>query len=281
MAKSNIKAELFLPKIFKKIAHSSPTFTKDGLEMYWSTVPVDDKPRTIYSSKYLNNNWSEPEVVSFSGIYNDDHPFISPDGKVLYFASNRPTETDSEMKLRIWKMSQTDSGWDDLNVLEGPIGFWTPSITQKGTLYYIDSMDNSYRSDSSNRCGIYRSELVDSMYKTAELLPEDINLEGCMNWCPYISQDESFLLFSSDRPGSSGSGDLYVSFKTETNQWTKVINLGHVINTENQERFPGLSPDGKNLFFTRSCGEPNYHDLYKIEADFLEELKEQTLLQSK
>lgn len=267
------QAKLFLPQLIRKIAHSSPAFTCDGKELYWSTVAEAGNPRTIYFSSFQNEKWTAPRIASFSGKYHDDHPFITADGHTLFFASIRPSKADPESKMRMWKVERTESGWSGEVEIGNPIGFWTPSLTQTGTLYFLGSMEAAGRTDSVNRFGIFRSEWIDGKYKTAQLLPEYINLEGAINWCPFISRDERFLLFSSDRPGSSGSGDLYVSFRTDHGDWSRAVNLGKSVNTEKQERFPGLSPDGKILFFTRSCAPPNYHELYWINAGIIDQAK--------
>jgi Tol biopolymer transport system component len=264
--------KLFLPHLIKQLAHSCPTFTRDGCEMYWSTIKGEGHPRTIYFSVYEDGKWSEPQIAEFSGEYNDDHPCISFDGNVLYFASNRPLDADGEMELRIWKALKTDSGWDRPVALEKPIGSWTPSVTEDGTIYFLDYIKSSSEHDSTRQFGIFKSELVNGKYITAELLPSQINLDGFLNWCPFISADESFLLFSSDRPGSSACGDIYISFHNN-GDWSEAVNLGPSINTEYQERFPGLTPDGKQLFFTRSTTLPNHHDMYWVDAGIINDIR--------
>ena len=47
--------------------------------------------------------------------------------------------------------------------------------------------------------------------------------------------------------------------------------MGPSVNTWAQERFPGLSPDGKYLFFTRWTAECD-HDVYWVSAAVIEEL---------
>ncbi|MCK8060228.1 MULTISPECIES: PD40 domain-containing protein [unclassified Fusibacter] len=273
MNKVDNNPKLFLPDLIKQLAHSSPTFTSDGCEMYWSTVKGEDHPRAIFFSVYENGKWSEPQITRFSGVYNDDHPFISCDGKALYFASNRPLKVDGEMELRIWKVLKTDSGWDEPIALGKPIGSWTPSVTEDGTIYFLDYIKSSSEYDSTRRFGIFKSELVNGKYISAELLPKQINLDGFLNWCPFISPDESFLLFSSDRPGSSGCGDIYISFHNKNGDWSKALNMGPSINTEYQERFPGLTPDGKQLFFTRSTNLANHNDMYWVDAGIINDIR--------
>ncbi|HXD76541.1 MAG TPA: hypothetical protein VN616_01975, partial [Puia sp.] len=45
---------------------------------------------TICFSQYKNGTWQRPHVASFSGKWKDTDPFVSPDGKKLFFVSNRP-----------------------------------------------------------------------------------------------------------------------------------------------------------------------------------------------
>ena len=268
-------AQLFAPEIIRHLAHSSPTFTPDGKEIFWSTVSENNKPRTIYHIKYENNNWSAPKVAPFSGNYHDDHPFISYDGQKLYFASKRPKILNGPQENDIWISDRTDQGWGEPKPIDKLIGFWTPSVTRTGTIYFLDIIEEFEAKGFINRAGIFRSELINGEYSAPEFLSEKINKKDSQNWCPFIAPDESYLIFSSDREGGFGSGDLYICFRDENNEWKKPINMGESINTAKQERFPGVSPDGKYLFFTRWFAPPNHHDLYWIDADIINELKEQ------
>ncbi len=268
-------AKLFAPELINHLAHSSPTFSPDGTEIMWSTVSDNDETRKIYRVVYQNNEWSDPTVAAFSGQYHDDQPFISYDGQKLFFASKRSKTPGGEEILDLWYCTKTDSGWSEPTLINDSIGMWTPSVTRNGTLYFIDiigdAQANGYR---ENMVGIFRSELIDGKYSKPELLPENINSKEHHDWTPFIAADESYLIFSSHRQGGYGSGDLYISFQDETGNWGEPINMGSAVNTDKQERFPGVSPDGKYLFFTRWFGPPHYHDLYWLNADFIGELKE-------
>jgi hypothetical protein len=89
---------------------------------------------------------------------------------------------------------------------------------------------------------------VDGHYLAPELLPATVNAPT-HDWTPFVAPDESYLLFSSLRPGGFGEGDIYVSFRTGDDSWTPAINLGSSINERFNERYPCVSPDGRYLFF--------------------------------
>ncbi|MFN8864363.1 MAG: OmpA family protein [Flavobacteriales bacterium] len=63
-----------------------------------------------------------------------------------------------------------------------------------------------------------------------------------------VSKDGQFLYFASNRDGGFGGTDLYVTQKVGEG-WTTAINLGPNVNTEGDEMFPMLTPDG-SLYFT-------------------------------
>ncbi len=72
---------------------------------------------------------------------------------------------------------------------------------------------------------------------------------------PALSPDEKTLIFASDREGSVGGMDLYISRK-EGDKWSSPENLGKNINTTGNEFFPFLDSEN-NLFFS-SDGLPGY-----------------------
>lgn len=65
-----------------------------------------------------------------------------------------------------------------------------------------------------------------------------------------ISHDNKKLYFTSNRKGTYGGLDIYVSNRDSTGDWGPAINLGPVINTPYNEESPFLSEDDKTLFFS-------------------------------
>ena len=65
---------------------------------------------------------------------------------------------------------------------------------------------------------------------------------------PALSSNGNLLIFASDKPGSMGGMDLYVSYKT-TGEWSSPENLGSSFNTRGNEMFPFLDDDN-NLYYS-------------------------------
>ena len=197
-------------------------------------------------------------------------PAFSPDGRRVYFGVHRPRSAaaqENQPEDDIWFVEKQDSAWSEPKCLELVKRYpelrhaYMPRITRNGTLYFL-----GYAPGLRNDAGIFRAELINGEYAKPELLPRSINLPSFINWAPFIAPDESYLLFSSNRTGSlDKSGDIYVSRRLADGSWTEPVSLGEPVNTPRQEVFPGMSPDGKFLFFCRNTpGHKN--DVYWVDA---------------
>ncbi|MBS1680485.1 MAG: PD40 domain-containing protein [Bacteroidetes bacterium] len=65
-----------------------------------------------------------------------------------------------------------------------------------------------------------------------------------------VTADGNTLYFASDRPGGFGGSDIYVCTKDSKGEWSRVKNLGTVINTNLDEDGPFISFDTKTLYFS-------------------------------
>ncbi|MCS7162161.1 MAG: OmpA family protein [Bacteroidia bacterium] len=81
------------------------------------------------------------------------------------------------------------------------------------------------------------------------------------DYAPVISADETVLLFTSRRPGSTGNQrasdglpyeDIYISEKNPDGSWGPVRNLGGPLNTSVHDACVALSADGQTLFLFNS-----------------------------
>ena len=207
---------------------------------------------TILFTRWENDGWTDPEVVenlSDPFFYNFE-PCFSPDGKRLFFLSNRPDTTKGETKpdQDIWAMDKMENGWGIPYNLGAPVNTddeeYYPSVTNNGTLYFT----RAKKGDPINY--IYRSRLVDGKYSEPELLPENVNC-GENRYNAYISRDEKFIIVPAvGIAGSFGGTDYYISFRNENDIWSEPVNMGPTVNTAgNREYSASLSPDGKYLFF--------------------------------
>jgi Tol biopolymer transport system component len=243
-----MEPELFAPGILptEGVQHCFPSFSPDGREVYWMTVP-EPRTRVILFMAEQDGQWSPPRVAPFSGEFIDQSPCFSPDGSRLYFSSNRP---GGHGRMDIWYLQKTDSGWSaPVNPGSPPNSDQSetqPSVTADGTIYFVGAMD----SVEWNR-GIYRSRFVDGKYLDREALDTRINTTYADAY-PFIAPDGSYLLFGSSRPGAkSVETDLYISYRADDGSWMEPRQLDEGINNGFTVSFACVTHDGKYLIFNR------------------------------
>ena len=100
-----------------------------------------------------------------------------------------------------------------------------------------------------------------------KLLGKEINT-GKWTAHPFISPAESYLIWDSERDEGHGDNDLYMSYKQNDGSWGPAINLGDKINTEFDEAYGSVSPDGKYFFFHRSYG-GGTGDIFWVDAKII------------
>jgi Tol biopolymer transport system component len=242
------------PEIFGRGAISSadPEFglslSPDGKTAYFNRASADRSRITAMESHLVNGAWQPATPVPFADTaYRDLDLFMRADGLRLFFSSNRPVSgAPAKRDLDLWYISRPapTAAWGKPVRIPEPVNSSSvevfTSITTRGTLYFA--------SDRGGNSDIYRAEMVKGGYATVERLPDAVNTPGSES-NPMVAPDESFLIFVAERPEGLGGGDLYVTRRVN-GQWTQPRNLGAPVNSPYLDFAPGLSPDGKYLFFT-------------------------------
>lgn len=106
-------------------------------------------------------------------------------------------------------------------------------------------------SDKNNDIGIYRLNMYAANYvggKWFNVKPFPYNSLEYSTAHPALTPDGNTLYFVSDMPGGQGGKDLYYCVK-EGDSWGKPVNMGPEINTEGDETFPYIAPNG-DLYFS-------------------------------
>lgn len=243
---------LFQPGVISTADDEShPAFTPDGRTLYFlKNTPTFDF-WTIVVSRFDGGRWTTPEVAPFSGRYSDADPFVSRDGRHLFFISTRPVDGRAKTDTDLWVADREASGWGaprHLDLVNSPASEWFPTTTSDGTLYFGSSREGGRGAND-----IWRSRFVNGAYAAPENLGAVINTPaGEVE--PFIAPDESYLIFAGNgRPDSFGAYDLYVSYR-RNGEWSAPLHLPKPINSDGWDFAPKVSPDGKYLFFSSSRG---------------------------
>ena len=218
--------------------------------------------------KYENSSWTNPAEAPFSEN-NSQAPCFSKDGKRIYYQVSR---NEGYGSLDIWYVERVKDGWSEPANLGMPVNSEKlesePTFTKDGTIYFTGEL----KGVMADR-GIYRARYVDGKYLAPELLGDSINTKY-LEIYPFISTDESYLLFCSTRPSMEEKDRrIYITFRTDEENWSKPINLNKKIDFDYQSAFPYVSPDGKYLFFTRYNESTNKSEIYWISSAVIEQLR--------
>lgn len=68
---------------------------------------------------------------------------------------------------------------------------------------------------------------------------------------PHFVENGQKLYFDSNRPGGRGGWDIYYSKRGPDGSWSKPVNMGDPINTQDTEGMAYFNEDGTRLYFTR------------------------------
>lgn len=247
-------AEAFAPGIVSTEHYEIFGSFAPGMKEFYFVRGGTDKKQNLVVFKSQNNQWRESIVGPRAG-----EPAISPDGKTMHLGKRY--------------MERTDAGWSEVKSLGAPfkeIRIMRLTASSKGTYVF----DEATRDGN----GVLRySRLVDGKREEPKLLSKEINT-GKWIAHPFIAPDESYIIFDGERDGGFGGSDLYISFRQQGGSWGEAVNLGNKINSEREDAYGSVTPDGKYLFFYRSISPRTEDtlanvDIYWVDAQFIETLR--------
>ncbi len=199
----------------------------------------------------------------------DYNPYINEDENILFFTSKRVGNTgnyednDGFKTADVFISQFEEQNWAKPKRLASSINTYlieeSVGITSKGNdllmyIYNENAMDDIFISSRKGK-SYQRSDYLNINSKFEETSAT-------------ISPDNKYIFFASKRPNGIGRKDLWYSIKLPDESWDTPINLGDIINTEFDEDFPQIAPDGKTLYFssTGHFGMGGY-DLFKTTWD--------------
>ncbi|MEP6927512.1 MAG: hypothetical protein ABI834_07745 [Ginsengibacter sp.] len=245
---ANNEPSIFGPAIISDgLSNRDMAISPSNDELFY-TLQYGTQFNAILYCKKVNNLWSKPVIAWFSGKFGDLEPAFSPDGKRLYFTSNRPlTDTGKAAKdFDIWYIEKNKTNWGrPVNmgaIINTAKDEFYASVAKNGNLYFT-------RDNDSSKDDIFFAGYKNGVYATPVALGEEINSKG-YDFNSFTDPDENYIIFSSyKRNDDIGGGDLYISVK-KSGHWTTAVNMGSKINSVALDYSPFVSFDKKYFFFS-------------------------------
>lgn len=229
------------------------TFTPDGRTMIFASIREGGKGHyDLYMSTYKKGEWTEAELLPgpVNTEKNEFDPFITPDGKMLLFATNRENSdkfSDCDIYVSEWDENQ----WGQPRIFD-PVFVtpdkpdWSPTITLDFRTIIFASAREPAKADQTL---IFKSKWLGDKWSRPEALPEPINT-GYLEGTPYITPDGATLYTCSNR-GEEGKKDVDIwKFEYCNGKWTNAQRMTGPFLSEKYDYDPRISPDGTKFYFT-------------------------------
>jgi outer membrane protein OmpA-like peptidoglycan-associated protein/Tol biopolymer transport system component len=253
----------------------APVFTPDGKYMYFSSLR-----RSVYGKENIffaaqrNMVWTTPEEVDeLNTDFNESLNSLSSDGKTAYlFGYYSKTNTNGD----IYHSKQQDNGrWSK------------PQMIPEVSSPYYDLQPQVFQDEvmvlTSNRHGNHDDYDLYLAQKRGGVWSEPENLGPAINTIydeqsAFISPCGRYLYFASNGHPGFGGNDIFVSKRIGDSwlEWSEPKNLGPIINSNEDDRYYTISPDGKYAYLSSNrAGGVGQEDIYYLDLDLLKRVQDQ------
>lgn len=239
-----------------KFHEGSTVFSADEQEVFITRSKITEEGFTpkgsnqlsLYHAKRLLNKWTTPEPVSLNDEeFSIAHPALSPDGRYLYFASDKLTDRDD---MDLYRVPRHGVRWGDIENLgdfintEGNEAF--PTFDAAGRLFFA--------SDGQIGLGgldIYAAEeLEEGVWSIPENMGAPIN-STADDFGIIFSTEGTCGYFTSNRQNEKKGDNIYSFSKTTANMQVLVYD------DRTNEPLKGVQVRDsctQNVFFTNTQG---------------------------
>jgi len=267
---ANVNNSLLLGKLYQlegmldeALAEFTVFKTNSGSKKKIEESSIDMYILQVNTAKELIANPADVKIVNMGDVINsefeDKAPMVSADGKTLIFTSQRPGKSsavnpDDGMYFEDIYISRWDTlkkMWGDAELIPGSLNTEgqdaATSISPDGKQIFLFKNDIEAESRGGD---IYVSRLSSSgKWGAPKSMGKPINTTFAELGAS-SSPDGKTLYFTSERQGGFGMQDIYMVKRKSRTEWEKPVNLGDVVNTEEDDAGIFIAPDGKTLFFT-------------------------------
>lgn len=255
------------PTVNSPVFDSAATLSPNGLSLYFVSTRTGGLGLTdiwVSQRDCADCPWEEPfDLTVVNSSSDDGAPSLSTGGHLLFLHSSRAGGFGG---TDIW-VSHRDDPNDDF-AWETPTNLG-PDVNTTASEFspdYVQTADFYLEKDTSipvNAAALYFGRGPDvnnqdiytaPITRKGETLGPAVRVEelnsGANDAAPSVSTDRKEVLFWSLRPGGLGSGDIWVSTRSNVHErWSPPENVGPPLNTASNDVRPNLSRSGRTLLF--------------------------------
>ena len=216
--------------------------------------------RDIKSCEFAENAKKHPVPFNpvnlgkgVNSVYSEYLPALNAEENTLVFTRRVPDRqsygSKREQEDFYWSHKEGNK-WGKASALGGKVNTsgneGAQSLSADGRYLFFTAC---HREDGLGGCDIYLTRLENGKWLKPMNLGEPVNSKYWESQ-PAISPDSRTLYFVSDRPGGYGKLDIWKSTIGKDGKFSKPVNLGATINTDQNEASPFIHLDNKTLYFS-------------------------------
>lgn len=246
----------FFGKDFGFIIRGVNKIQIDYLKIYGQTPKINIVANPISQPKEnLGRNINTP--------YTEIMPFITADGKTMYFVrDDYPGNVGKDKDHNdIWYSKFNGTSWTKAQNIGSPLNNeghnFVIYATPDGNTLIVNGLYSAFGEPEGNGISITHKNSNNTWS-----VPKRIKIDNFYNDDKYqnfaFTPDLQVMVLAIKRNDDTyGESDLYVSFRKADGTYSEPKNMGNVVNTDEDEGTPFIAADGKTLYFY-SEGHPGY-----------------------
>lgn len=251
------------PEVNTEFFELYPHISPDGRELFFTRKELNED---LFVAEWEDTAWGNVKSLPINSNENEGAHTVSADGRFLFFtACNRAGGLGS---CDIFYSMKIQEGWTKPAGIGAPINStdWEsqPCFTSNG----MAMLFSSNRPNGFGGKDLYISYLDKNFrWQEPKNLGPEINTSGDEE-TPFLHADGRTLFFSSNGHPTVGGKDIYRSRMGDDGKWSKPLNLGYPINTEEDESGLYVLLDGKTAYLaSERDGGYGKLDLYRFELN--------------
>jgi len=235
--------------------------------------PLENKSKPVNDVKKFFLNSTDYVILQNLGakinsVHDDEGAVFFNDEKDIFFTSKRnPFASANEFTYgkefeQIFVSKFENGEWELPNLLSS-LNLFEGSFVEASAQVSIVAVDKDeksmilYKNET-----LFETSLSNGTWSEPKAFPNSINLKKTLQPSACFSDDGKTLIVISNKEGGYGGRDMYNSKKDENGNWGELVNMGSILNTEQDEDTPFLIGDDILYFSSKGHSSIGGYDVF-------------------